>query len=63
MNGHDSKVIVLLILVLDLQLRDVPFVEYFVLDCLFQPARAFLHFYALLEQRGRFFKIALDLLS
>lgn len=63
MNGYDCQVIVLLVLVLDLQLWDVPLVEYLILDGLLQPARTFLHLYALLEQRVWFFKVALDLLS
>lgn len=63
MNGDDRQVIVLLILVLDLQLGDVPLIKYFILDGLLQPARALLHLYALLEERVGFFEIALDLLS
>ena len=63
MNGYDCQVIVFFILVLDLQLWDVPLVEYLILDGLLQPARAFLHLYALLEERVWFFEVALDLLS
>lgn len=55
MNGYDCQVIVLLVLVLDLQLWDVPLVEYLIFDGLLQPARTFLHLYALLEQRVWFF--------
>lgn len=63
MDGDDCQVIVLFIFVLDLQLWDVPLIEYFILDGLLQPARAFLHLYALLEQIVRSFEVSLDKLS